>query len=40
VHNELSTIDALLLEAGGRTDEIRRMMLDLQESVKALDPFK
>jgi len=40
VYNELLTIDALLSEAGGRTDEIRRIMLDLQESVKVLDPFK
>jgi GTP-binding protein EngB required for normal cell division len=36
VQNELSTIDALLTQAGGRTDEIRRMMDDLQENVKML----
>jgi GTP-binding protein EngB required for normal cell division len=37
VYNELSTIDSLLSQAGGRTEEIRSMMLDLQRNLKILD---
>lgn len=36
IRSELSTIDALLSRASGRTDEIRRIMADLQEKVKML----
>lgn len=34
IRSELSTIDALLSGVSGRTDEIRRIMADLQEKVK------
>jgi len=37
IRNELSTIDALLSGVSGRTDEIRRIMGDLQEKVKTLE---
>ena len=36
IRRELSTIDALLSGVSGRTDEIRRIMADLQEKVKML----
>jgi GTP-binding protein EngB required for normal cell division len=36
VKSELSTIDALLSGVSGRTDEIRRLMGDLQEKVKTI----
>jgi GTP-binding protein EngB required for normal cell division len=36
IRSELSTIDALLSGVRGRTDEIRRIMADLQEKVKML----
>jgi GTP-binding protein EngB required for normal cell division len=36
IRNELSTIDALLCGVSGRTDEIRRIMGDLQRQVKML----
>lgn len=36
VRNELSTIDALLSSVGGRSDEIRQIMSDLQEKIKAI----
>lgn len=38
VYSELATIDALLSQAGGQTDEIRRTMLDIQESLRTLEP--
>jgi GTPase Era involved in 16S rRNA processing len=36
IRSELSTIDALLSMVSGRTDEIRRIMADLQNKVKSL----
>jgi GTPase Era involved in 16S rRNA processing len=37
VYNELSTIDALLSEAGGRTDEIRTAVNELKELLEKLN---
>lgn len=37
VKSELSTIDALLSGVRGRTDEIRRLMGDLQDKIKTVD---
>jgi len=36
IRSELSTIDALLSRVSGRTDEIRRIIVDLQDKVKML----
>ena len=36
IRSELSTIDALLSGVSGRTDEMRRIMVDLQDKVKML----
>jgi GTP-binding protein EngB required for normal cell division len=36
VHDELATIEALLLKAGGRTEEIRQAMDELREEMEAL----
>jgi hypothetical protein len=37
VQDELSTIEALLSKAGGQTEDIRRMMEELQERLKRLE---
>jgi len=36
VHDELGTIEALLLKVGGRTEEIRQAMDKLREEMEAL----
>jgi len=37
VHDELTTLEALLSKTGGQSEEIRRIMAELEKALKSLE---